>query len=75
MPRGYDADKKVQGRKRHIVVDTVGLVLAVVVHPANIQALRQAQEGRGQPVISKLAGRFFPAEPDLGGWRIRWKVD
>ena len=30
-PRGYDAGKKVNGRKRHIVVDTLGLVLAVVV--------------------------------------------
>jgi putative transposase len=36
-PRGYDAGKKVNGRKRHIVVDTLGLLLAVVVHPANIQ--------------------------------------
>jgi putative transposase len=32
--RGYDAGKKVTGRKRHIVVDTLGLVLAVVVHGA-----------------------------------------
>lgn len=35
--RGYDAGKKINGRKRHIVVDTLGLILAVVVHPANIQ--------------------------------------
>lgn len=35
--RGYDAGKKVRGRKRHIVVDTVGNLLAVVVHAANIQ--------------------------------------
>ena len=33
----YDAGKKVSGRKRHIVVDTSGLLLAVVVHAANIQ--------------------------------------
>ena len=32
--RGYDAGKKINGRKRHIVVDTLGLVLAVVVHGA-----------------------------------------
>ncbi len=32
--RGYDAGKKVTGRKRHVVVDTLGLVLAVVVHGA-----------------------------------------
>ena len=35
--RGYDAGKRVKGRKRHIVVDTIGNVLAVVVHTADIQ--------------------------------------
>lgn len=35
--RGYDAGKRVQGRKRHILVDTVGNVLEVVVHAASIQ--------------------------------------
>ena len=32
--RGYDAGKKITGRKRHIVVDTLGLILSVVVHGA-----------------------------------------
>jgi putative transposase len=32
--RGYDAGKKITGRKRHIVVDTLGLIIAVVVHGA-----------------------------------------
>ena len=36
-PRGYDAGKKVTGRKRHILVDTLGLLLAVLVHPADVQ--------------------------------------
>lgn len=36
-PRGYDAGKKVKGRKRHILVDVMGLILAVIVHEANIQ--------------------------------------
>jgi putative transposase len=36
-PRGYDAGKKVKGRKRHIVVDTLGLLLLVMVHRADIQ--------------------------------------
>jgi putative transposase len=36
-PRGYDAGKKVVGRKRHLLVDVLGLLLAVVVHPADIQ--------------------------------------
>ena len=35
--RGYDAGKKVKGRKRHIAVDTLGLLLAVVVTEAGIQ--------------------------------------
>lgn len=30
--RGYDAAKKITGRKRHLVVDTLGLILSVVVH-------------------------------------------
>ena len=36
-PRGYDAAKKVTGRKRHIAVDTQGLLLGIVVHVASIQ--------------------------------------
>lgn len=35
--RGYDAGKKINGRKRHIAVDTCGLLLAVLVTGANIQ--------------------------------------
>jgi len=35
--RGYDAGKKIKGRKRHILVDTMGLLLMVMVLPANIQ--------------------------------------
>nr|WP_256370818.1 IS5 family transposase [Micromonospora sp. KC721] len=35
--RGYDAGKNVNGRKRHIVVDTTGLLLVVLVTAANIQ--------------------------------------
>ncbi len=36
-PCGYDAGKRVKGRKRHILVDTLGHLLKVVVHPADIQ--------------------------------------
>lgn len=35
--RGFDGNKKVNGRKRHIMVDVLGLLLAVVVHKASIQ--------------------------------------
>jgi putative transposase len=37
VQRGYDAGKKVSGRKRHILVDTLGLIISVVVHAASIQ--------------------------------------
>lgn len=40
--RGYDAGKSVKGRKRHIIVDTLGLLLAVVVHRADIDERRGA---------------------------------
>lgn len=36
-PRGFDAGKKINGRKRHILTDTLGLLVAVVVHTADIQ--------------------------------------
>lgn len=41
---GYDAGKKVTGRKRHLVVDTLGLVLMVVVTAASVQDAAGAQE-------------------------------
>src|SRR6185369_14882078 len=36
-PQGFDAGKKVTGRKRHILVDTLGLLLSVSVQPADVQ--------------------------------------
>ena len=36
-PRGYDAGKKVKGRKRHILTDINGLLVGAVVHTADIQ--------------------------------------
>jgi transposase len=36
-PRGYDAGKKVKGRKRHILTDTMGLLVGAIVHTADIQ--------------------------------------
>ena len=35
--RGFDAGKKIMGRKRHIVVDTLGLMVGLVIHAADIQ--------------------------------------
>jgi putative transposase len=51
--RGYDAGKKTSGRKRHLVVDTLGLILAVVVHSAAEQDYDAARR-----VLSLLRGRF-----------------
>ena len=51
--RGYDAGKKINGRKRHIVVDTLGLILAVAVHGAAIQD----QDG-AKLVLEKLRKGF-----------------
>jgi len=59
--RGFDGGKKINGRKRHILVDTLGLLLVLVVHAANIQdydgarqVLQQAptQSSRLQKVIA-----------------------
>src|SRR6202451_3354879 len=36
-PHGYDAGKKIKGKKRHVLVDTLGLLLHALVHSAGIQ--------------------------------------
>src|SRR5450756_1232618 len=48
-----DAHKKVNGRKRHLVVDTLGMVVAAVVHSAGIQ-----DRDGAKPLLKKLVGRF-----------------
>ncbi len=53
VERGYDAGKKITGRKRHLAVDTPGLILAVVVHAANCQD----QDG-AKAVLEKLNEQF-----------------
>jgi len=52
-PRGFDPGKRVYGRKRHIVTDTNGLLLAVHVHPANVQDVHGAV-----PLLERLRDRF-----------------
>ncbi|BCJ38857.1 IS5 family transposase [Actinocatenispora thailandica] len=51
--RGYDAGKRTTGRKRHIVVDTLGLLLVVGVTAASVQ-----DRPGGRTVLSVLAQRF-----------------
>ena len=53
-PSGYDAGKKIKGRKRHILVDTLGLLLNVVVHPADVQ------DRDGALHLLRRARRLFP---------------
>ena len=51
--RGFDAGKLIYGRKRHILVDTLGLLLQVVVHSAG----SQDRDG-ARAVLAPLANRF-----------------
>src|SRR5271156_1850323 len=53
-PQGFDAGKKITGRKRHILVDTLGLLLSVVVHPADVQ------DRDGLREVLRTARRLFP---------------
>jgi putative transposase len=47
-PRGYDAGKKIAGRKRHIPVDTCGFLIGLLVHPADVQD----RDGAPRPLAS-----------------------
>jgi putative transposase len=51
--RGYDAGKQVNGRKRHLIVDTLGLVLCVIVTAASVQDRDGAKQ-----VFQTIQGRF-----------------
>lgn len=66
---GYDAGKRVRGRKRHLLVDTNGLVLKTVVHSASIQDRHGAKR-----VLAGLS-RLFPSIGlvwvDGGIWGLR----
>jgi putative transposase len=51
--RGYDAGKKVSGRKRHMAVDCLGLILGIMITPADVQD-RQA----AKPLIELLVSMY-----------------
>src|ERR687883_79975 len=51
---GYDAGKKAEGKKRHILVDTLGLLLSAAVLPADIQ------DRDGAIPLLRAARRLFP---------------
>ena len=54
-PLGFDAGKKITGRKRHIFVDTLGLLLSVAVHAASIQ-----DRAGVALVLDRRTRRLFP---------------
>jgi putative transposase len=73
--KGFDAGKKVKGRKRHIVVDTLGLVLTVLVHAANLQdyhAARQVFARLAMAGLTRLtkiwADAIYKGDKDLAAW-------
>jgi len=51
--RGYDAGKKINGRKRHIVVDTIGLLVIVLVTAASVQ-----DRDGARPALASLREAF-----------------
>ena len=53
-PSGYDAGKKVKGKKRHVLVDTLGLLLSAAIHPADVQ------DRDGALPVLRAARRLFP---------------
>ena len=51
--RGYDAGKKISGRKRHVAVDCLGLILAMMITPAAVQ-----DRDAAQPLIKGLVSMY-----------------
>jgi len=82
--RGYDSHKKVTGRKRHILVDVMGLVLTVLVHKASIQErtgakslLKRARKKGFQRLALIWADGGYSGQPmmdwvwNLAGWILQ----
>jgi putative transposase len=71
-PRGYDGNKRVTGRKRHLLVDTLGLLLVVLVTAANVSDPAGARD------VALVAKRRFPrlahlwADSAYGGTLVAW---
>ena len=72
---GYDAGKKIKGRKRHIVTDTTGLLVGIAVHGANIQ------DRDGAPAVLNAIRHAFPwlrhifADGGYAGPKLRRALD
>ena len=70
--RGYDAGKKVKGRKRHILVDTMGLLLIVLVHAANIQDRDGAKLLLSKAMQCFVGLRLIWADGGYSGKLVDW---
>lgn len=73
--RGYDAGKKVNGRKRHLLVDTLGLILMVLVLPANIQdrdGAKQLLSAFFSQCTSRRRVRHIWADGGYAGALLEW---
>ncbi len=57
-PRGYDAAKKIKGRKRHIAVDTSGFLLGVLVHAADIHAADIQDADSAGDLLKRIKGLY-----------------
>ena len=71
--KGYDAGKQVKGRKRHVLVDTLGLLLAVYVTPAHVQDRSGAKLLLGglkplQPCLTLIWGDSNYSGEELAAW-------
>jgi len=80
-PKGYDAGKKIGGRKRHVLVDTLGLIWGLAVLPADVQDWDGAEEvfrraGGSLPRLAKVwADAMYRA---FAGWvaaNCRWVLE
>ncbi len=56
-PSGYDAGKKIKGKKRHILVDTEGLLMHAVVHPADVQERDFGDQERMRRAFLRVFGQ------------------
>ena len=72
---GYDAGKKIKGGKRHIVTDTGGLPVAVMVHEADIRDRAGAPGLLASTAISYPWPSHIFAEGGYGGGKLRGALD
>jgi transposase len=70
--RGYDAGKKINGRKRHIAVDTLGLLLIVLVTAASVQDRDGAKPLLEQLVAACRRVRLVWADGGYAGKLVTW---